>query len=158
MVTTCAARLRTRGDAVGACRSAKWSIFSSYVRGSSSSSSSVTAGVRTPLATRWPRPPRARRRRSSARTRSRPSPDRLDRLGLPVEMAGVELPPGLEFLLLGTANCLAWGVPVPPRPAYRREISAAEAGEIDVILSYSNSRLTRRPLELEHLINLQTTT
>src|SRR4028118_441886 len=37
-------------------------------------------------------------------------------------------------------------------------IQAAENGEVDVILSYSNSRLTRRPLELEHLINLHNTT
>jgi DNA invertase Pin-like site-specific DNA recombinase len=45
-----------------------------------------------------------------------------------------------------------------PRPAYRQMIKAAENGEIDVILSYSNSRLTRRPLELEHLINLHNST
>jgi site-specific DNA recombinase len=45
-----------------------------------------------------------------------------------------------------------------PRPAYRQVIQAAENGEVDVILSYSNSRLTRRPLELEHLINLHNTT
>ena len=31
-----------------------------------------------------------------------------------------------------------------PRPAYRQVIKAAENGEVDVILSYSNSRLTRR--------------
>jgi site-specific DNA recombinase len=45
-----------------------------------------------------------------------------------------------------------------PRPAYRQVIQAAENGEVDVILSYSNSRLTRRPLELEHLINLHNST
>src|SRR4051794_1962622 len=44
------------------------------------------------------------------------------------------------------------------RPAYKQVIKAAEDGEIDVILSYSNSRLTRRPMELEHLINLHNAT
>ena len=41
-----------------------------------------------------------------------------------------------------------------PRPAYKKMMEAAEAGQIDVILAYSNSRLTRRPLESEHLIQL----
>jgi site-specific DNA recombinase len=40
------------------------------------------------------------------------------------------------------------------RPLYKRLIALAEAGEIDIILSYSASRLTRRPLELEALISL----
>src|SRR4051794_37414656 len=44
------------------------------------------------------------------------------------------------------------------RPAYKRMIRRVELGEIDVILSYSNSRLTRRPLELEDLIQLHHTT
>lgn len=41
-----------------------------------------------------------------------------------------------------------------PRPLYKRMIELAEAGEVDIILSYSASRLTRRPLELEQLIAL----
>jgi DNA invertase Pin-like site-specific DNA recombinase len=40
------------------------------------------------------------------------------------------------------------------RPRYAEMISKAEAGAYDVILAYSNSRLTRRPMELEDLINL----
>ena len=32
------------------------------------------------------------------------------------------------------------------RPAYADLLAAAKAGEVDAILSYSNSRLTRRPL------------
>lgn len=38
------------------------------------------------------------------------------------------------------------------RPAYEKMMSLAEAGSIRVILGYSNSRLTRRPMELERLI------
>ncbi|SDY89546.1 Site-specific DNA recombinase [Modestobacter sp. DSM 44400] len=45
-----------------------------------------------------------------------------------------------------------------PRPAYKQLMKAAQDGLVDVILSYSNSRLTRRPLELEQLINLHTST
>ena len=41
-----------------------------------------------------------------------------------------------------------------PRPAYKSMIRRAELEEFDVILGYSNSRLTRRPLELEDLIEL----
>lgn len=41
-----------------------------------------------------------------------------------------------------------------PRPAYRAMLDAAERGELDVICAYSNSRLTRRPMELEDLITL----
>lgn len=41
-----------------------------------------------------------------------------------------------------------------PRPVYDAMIKAAEAGQFDVILAYSNSRLTRRPLEAERLIQL----
>lgn len=40
------------------------------------------------------------------------------------------------------------------RPAYSRMIEAAKAGEIDVIVAYSNSRLTRRLMDLEDLIRL----
>jgi hypothetical protein len=40
------------------------------------------------------------------------------------------------------------------RPAYKSMIQRVELGEFDVLLSYSNSRLTRRPLELEDLIDL----
>lgn len=39
-----------------------------------------------------------------------------------------------------------------PRPGYQRLLAAADAGEIDAIVSYSTSRLTRRPLEFEGLI------
>ena len=38
------------------------------------------------------------------------------------------------------------------RPAYEEMMALAEADHVDVILAYSNSRLTRRPLELERLI------
>jgi site-specific DNA recombinase len=41
-----------------------------------------------------------------------------------------------------------------PRPAYAEMLRAAEKHEFKVILSYSNSRLTRRPMELEGLIQL----
>ena len=44
------------------------------------------------------------------------------------------------------------------RPEYKKMIRRAELGEFDVILSYSNSRLTRRPLELEDLIELHNRT
>lgn len=40
------------------------------------------------------------------------------------------------------------------RPAYEQMLDQAEAGELDLILAYSNSRLTRRLLEFEHLIQL----
>lgn len=41
-----------------------------------------------------------------------------------------------------------------PRPHYAEMLRRAAAGECDVILAYSNSRLTRRPRELEDLIDL----
>lgn len=41
-----------------------------------------------------------------------------------------------------------------PRPEYSRMLADAEAGKFGRILAYSNSRLTRRPLELEALIKL----
>ena len=40
------------------------------------------------------------------------------------------------------------------RPQYEALLSAARSGDVDVIVAYSNSRLTRRPLELEDLIQL----
>lgn len=40
------------------------------------------------------------------------------------------------------------------RPKYAAMLKAIEAGEITVIYAYSNGRLTRRPLELEDLIQL----
>lgn len=40
------------------------------------------------------------------------------------------------------------------RPQFTALLSAARSGEVDVIVAYSNSRLTRRPLELEDLIQL----
>jgi site-specific DNA recombinase len=40
------------------------------------------------------------------------------------------------------------------RPEYAAMVSAVEARTVDVIVSYSNGRLTRRPLELEDLIKL----
>ncbi|MFC4243382.1 recombinase family protein [Gryllotalpicola reticulitermitis] len=40
------------------------------------------------------------------------------------------------------------------RPAYTSMLQAARSGEFDVILAYSNSRLTRRPREFEDLIDL----
>lgn len=41
-----------------------------------------------------------------------------------------------------------------PRPDYDAMIAKAKAGEIDVIVAYSNSRLSRRPAEWIDLINL----
>lgn len=41
-----------------------------------------------------------------------------------------------------------------PRPEYSRMLADAEAGRFDVILAYSNSRITRRPIEYENLIQL----
>lgn len=43
------------------------------------------------------------------------------------------------------------------RPEYDRMLADARAGKFDVILAYSNSRLTRRPLEMEALIELYNT-
>jgi site-specific DNA recombinase len=40
------------------------------------------------------------------------------------------------------------------RPKYAEMLRRARAGDFDVILAYSNSRLTRRPMELEDLIVL----
>ncbi len=40
------------------------------------------------------------------------------------------------------------------RPAYEDMLRSAEAGDLDVLLAYSTSRLTRRPLEYERLITL----
>jgi site-specific DNA recombinase len=41
-----------------------------------------------------------------------------------------------------------------PRPSYLRMLDDAEAGRFDVILAYSTSRLTRRPREIEDVIDL----
>lgn len=41
-----------------------------------------------------------------------------------------------------------------PRPMYDALLAAIRAGEIDTVLAYSNSRLTRRPMEFEELIQL----
>lgn len=41
-----------------------------------------------------------------------------------------------------------------PRPRYADMLARAEAGEIEAIVAYSNSRLTRRPREVEDLIDL----
>lgn len=43
------------------------------------------------------------------------------------------------------------------RPAYRELLEAVRAGEVAVILAYSNSRITRRPMEWEELIRLSET-
>lgn len=40
------------------------------------------------------------------------------------------------------------------RPQYDELMARAMAGQIDVILAYSNSRLTRRPMEVEDIIRL----
>lgn len=40
------------------------------------------------------------------------------------------------------------------RPKYADMLEAIRAGEIDVVIAYSNSRLTRRPMEYEDLIQL----
>jgi site-specific DNA recombinase len=45
-----------------------------------------------------------------------------------------------------------------PRPVYAQLLERARRREFDVILAYSNSRLTRRPLELEDLIRLHEAT
>ncbi|MGR2751501.1 recombinase family protein [Agromyces arachidis] len=41
-----------------------------------------------------------------------------------------------------------------PRPRYLEMLTAARSGECRAILAYSNSRLTRRPLEVEDIITL----
>src|SRR4051812_22098949 len=41
-----------------------------------------------------------------------------------------------------------------PRPAYQAMIAAARAGEVDRIVAYSSSRITRRMRELDDLIDL----
>ena len=41
-----------------------------------------------------------------------------------------------------------------PRPDYDAMLAAARAGELDVIVAYKSSRLTRRPREHEDLIEL----
>ncbi|MCK8468084.1 recombinase family protein [Microbacterium sp. KSW4-16] len=41
-----------------------------------------------------------------------------------------------------------------PRPLYEQVMAAARRGEVQAILAYSNSRLTRRPMEVEDLIRL----
>lgn len=41
-----------------------------------------------------------------------------------------------------------------PRPLYDQVMAAARRGEVQAILAYSNSRLTRRPMEVEDLIRL----
>ena len=43
------------------------------------------------------------------------------------------------------------------RPAFSELLEAVKAGEVNVILAYSNSRITRRPLEWESLIRLSET-
>lgn len=45
-----------------------------------------------------------------------------------------------------------------PRPRYAEMLTAIRAGEITVVYSYSNSRLTRRRMELEELIQLHEAT
>lgn len=40
------------------------------------------------------------------------------------------------------------------RPAYKRMLDDVRAGKFSIILAYSNSRITRRPLEWEELISL----
>lgn len=40
------------------------------------------------------------------------------------------------------------------RPKYEAMLDAIRAGELDVVIAYSNSRLTRRPMEFEDLIRL----
>ncbi len=45
-------------------------------------------------------------------------------------------------------------VSTPRRPAFENMLGKAERGELDVIVAYSNSRLTRRVMELERLIQL----
>ena len=41
-----------------------------------------------------------------------------------------------------------------PRPDFDTTFARAEAGEYDALVAYSNGRLTRRPLEVERLIDL----
>jgi site-specific DNA recombinase len=41
-----------------------------------------------------------------------------------------------------------------PRPGYSALIEAARAGKFTTVIAYSSSRLTRRPRELEDLIDL----
>ena len=45
-----------------------------------------------------------------------------------------------------------------PRPLYGQLLERAQRREFDAVLAYSNSRLTRRPPELEELIRLHEST
>ena len=45
-----------------------------------------------------------------------------------------------------------------PRPQYARMLEAVRSRQIDVVIAYSNSRLTRRPAEYEELIQLHEVT
>jgi|GEM_PF-190221 len=45
-----------------------------------------------------------------------------------------------------------------PRPGYDAMIAAVRAGEVDVVVAYSSSRITRRPREWEDLIELNEAT
>src|SRR5699024_11139253 len=41
-----------------------------------------------------------------------------------------------------------------PRPEYQAMLKACEAGEIDAVVCWAVDRLTRRPVELEHVIDM----
>lgn len=51
-------------------------------------------------------------------------------------------------------NNVSASKPGQPRPEYAQMIADAQAGKIDRIVAYSNSRITRRPWELQELIEL----
>lgn len=62
---------------------------------------------------------------------------------------------GLDVVAVFTENDVsASTMSGKPRPRYDAMIAAAEAGDFDTILAYSNSRLTRRPSDLEALIQI----
>lgn len=66
---------------------------------------------------------------------------------------------GLEVIKVYTDNDIgASNLSKKPRPQYDSMIQAVRAGGVDVILAYSNSRLTRRNRELEDLITLHEST
>lgn len=63
---------------------------------------------------------------------------------------------GLDVVDVFTDNDIGASTRSKPKPRheYERMLNDARAGRFGVILSYSNSRITRRPLELEGLITL----
>lgn len=62
---------------------------------------------------------------------------------------------GLDVVMVYRENDISASTnSTKPRPLYDEMLARARAGEFDAIIAYSNSRVTRRPRELEDLIDL----